>query len=548
MAAPTPTKPEQDIFRGCLKNQPRSVWGQTFASLAPLDSELESRLEEVETMKVKVKNMLLHSASELINNIQLINLLCRLGVSYHFEEEINEQLNHIFTILPKLLEDNDYDLCTLGNLFRILREYGYKMTCDVFEKFKDGDGEFTKDIANDVKGILSLYEASFLLMPGENILDEAMAFTRKHLEILAKNSSPHLQKHFRNSLMYPSHHTIGRLNTLHYISFYEEDNSANETLLIFAKLDYNRIQLVYRKELALLSMWWESFNVVENIPYARDRLVETYIWTIGMMFEPQYGISRMLICKYMAVLTLMDDTYDSYGTIDELKLFTAALQRITIDVVDELPEYMKFLYKVIVELIEDHDTQGCSSKTNFVREKMAEIATGYNLEAIWLKERKAPSFDEYMKNGKVTSVYDMITSVLFLGMNNMGTKEITWIRNEPKIVVGAKLHPRFLNDINSLRTDETKREDFPKAVDCYTIQYGVSQDEAIEAILKMLQNKWKEMNEDFLKPHTIPRILLKYTLNYARTSIFFYGDTDLFTYIHNTKEYVASFFINPLSM
>ncbi|XP_065850659.1 terpene synthase 5-like [Euphorbia lathyris] len=545
MAVPTPTKSE-DIFRGCLKNRPNSVWGQSFASLAPEDSELESHTKDVEALKVKVKNILLNSAEELTHNIHIINLLCRLGVSYHFEEEINEQLNHIFTMLPKLLEDNDYDLCTLSNLFRVLRQYGYKMTSYVFKKFKDEHGDFKEDIVNDVKGVLCLYEACFLAIHGEDILDEALAFTRKHLEILAENSSHHIQKHIRNSLMYPSHRTIERLDALHYISFYEEDESVDETLLKFAKLDYNGLQLLYRKELALLSKWWKNLNVMENLPYARDRLVESYMWALGSIFEPQYSVSRMLICKYVAVITPMDDTYDSYGTIEELRFLTAALQRSTIEALDELPESMKFIYRAIFELTENDDTEGCSCKITFVKEMMAELAIAYNMEAIWLKERKAPPFNEYMKNGKVTSTYDILTSAFILGVENMGMKEILWVRNDPEIVVGAKLYPRFLNDIDGVRTDETKRGDFPKAVDCYMIHYGVSQNEAVEAILKILEDKWKSMNEYLLKPTTVPRILLKYTFNYARISIFLYQGTDWFTYGHNMKQLIASLFINPL--
>ncbi|XP_065847200.1 terpene synthase 5-like [Euphorbia lathyris] len=542
------TKAEQDIFRGCLKNQPRSFWGQTFASLSPMDSELESHTKQVETMKIKVKNMLLHSTEELTYNIRFIDLLCRLGVSYHFEDEINKQLNHIFTILPKLLEDNDYDIYTLASLFRVLRQHGFKMSCDVFKKFQDEDEKFKEDIANDVKGIICLYEACFLAIPGEDILDEALSFTRKHLEILADNSSPHLQKHIRNSLMYPSHRTIERLDALNYISFYEEDEYADETLLKFVKLDYNRLQLLYRKELASLSRWWKDLNVAENLPYARDRLVEAYMWAVGFIFEPQYSISRMFICKYISLLTPVDDTYDSYGTIEELQLLTTAFQRFTVEAVDELPEYMKFLYKLVFQLTEDDDAQGCSCKTTFAREMIKELVIGYNVEAIWLKERKAPSFDEYMKNGNVTSTYNSLTSAFILGIENIGMKEILWIRNDPEIIVGAKFHPRFLNDINGVRTDETKRGDCLKAVDCYMIQYGVSQDEAIKAILKILENKWKGMNEDLLKPTTLPRILLKYTFNFARTGIFFYQGTDYFTYGHNMKQHITSLFINPLPM
>ncbi|KAF2287650.1 hypothetical protein GH714_002121 [Hevea brasiliensis] len=76
---------------------------------------------------------------------------------------------------------------------------------NVFKKFKDSDGKFSKAISNDVKGILSLYEASFVSMRGEDILDEAIAFARPLLESLAMQSSPHLAKHINDALSMPFH-------------------------------------------------------------------------------------------------------------------------------------------------------------------------------------------------------------------------------------------------------------------------------------------------------------------------------------------------------
>lgn len=123
----------------------------------------------------------------------------------------------------------------------------------MFEKFKDSDGAFKKTICSDVKGLLSLYEATFLSVHGEDILDEALVFTRQNLETLVAQSSPPLAERIRNALVRPFHQGIERLEARQYISFYEGDESRNETLLKFAKLDFNRLQLLYKQELAILS-------------------------------------------------------------------------------------------------------------------------------------------------------------------------------------------------------------------------------------------------------------------------------------------------------
>ncbi|XP_065854928.1 terpene synthase 5-like [Euphorbia lathyris] len=543
-------KPEQDVLRGASRNVPAGIWGYSFASISPLDSEMESYTKKVDEIKEKVKEMLIQSTKELSYNIEFIDLLCRLGVFYHFEDEIDTQLDHIFTILPNVLEDNNYELSTLATLFRVLRQHGYKMSSDVFKKFKDVDGEFKSSMINDVKGLLCLYEACFLAIHGEDILDEALSFARKHLETIAENSSQHLQKHIRNALISPCHHNMARQDTLNYISFYEADESPNETLLKFAKLDFNRVQLIYRKELASVSTWWKNTSIVENLPYARDRITEAYIWAIGNMFEPQYGLSRMLLCKHVQLEAVVDDTYDSYATMDEVKQFAAALERFTADSIDELPEYMQFLLRCILKFFEDTEkdvTEKCSYKASYSREMLKELARSYLVEKLWQNDGVVPSFDEYMPIGKVSSTFGFVTSAVLQGIENMGIKEILWIRNSPPMVDSTLYFGRLMNDIAE-RKDETKREDFPKGMDCYMKQYGVSRHEAIEAILRLLDDKWKVMNEDSFKQTTVPKILRKYIFNFARMSMVFYRERDYFTYESSSKESIEAMFINPIPM
>ena len=126
----------------------------------------------------------------------------------------------------------------------------------MFDKFKDNNGEFKKTIINDVKGILSLYEASFLSVHGEQVLDEALVFTKANLESSAIQSSPRLGDHIRNALICPFNKGLPRIEARKYISYYEEDESRNDTLLKFAKIDFNRVQLLHKQELSILSRYF----------------------------------------------------------------------------------------------------------------------------------------------------------------------------------------------------------------------------------------------------------------------------------------------------
>lgn len=61
--------------------------------------------------------------------------------------------------------------------------------------------------------------------------------------------------------------------------------------------------------------------------FARDRLMENFFWTVGVGFEPEFGYFRRMITKINALITTIDDVYDVYGTLDELQLFTNAVER-----------------------------------------------------------------------------------------------------------------------------------------------------------------------------------------------------------------------------
>lgn len=118
-----------------------------------------------------------------------------------------------------------------------------------FNKFVDKDGKFKESLRNDAKGMLSLYEAAHLRHHNEDILEEALIFSKDNLEILAKNSNPHMIKNILEAFKMPFHKSVPRLAAIRYISLYAEEESKDESLLLFAKLDFNQVQLLHQKEL-----------------------------------------------------------------------------------------------------------------------------------------------------------------------------------------------------------------------------------------------------------------------------------------------------------
>ena len=124
------------------------------------------------------------------------------------------------------------------------------MIAEVFSSFKDELGNFKAHLCEDTKGMLHLYEASYLLVEGENILEHERDFTSKHLEDFAKrNKNQYLAILVSHSLELPLHWRLPRLEARWFIDIYERSEDMNPTLVELAKLDFNMVQATHQEDL-----------------------------------------------------------------------------------------------------------------------------------------------------------------------------------------------------------------------------------------------------------------------------------------------------------
>lgn len=68
-------------------------------------------------------------------------------------------------------------------------------------------------------------------------------------------------------------------------------------------------------------------GLAPKLSFSRDRLMECFFWTVGMAFEPNLSDLRKGLTQVASLITTIDDIYDVYGTLDELELFTSAVER-----------------------------------------------------------------------------------------------------------------------------------------------------------------------------------------------------------------------------
>jgi NH3-dependent NAD+ synthetase len=98
------------------------------------ETDNEEINEQVEELKEKVRKMLMAPGEKPSQKLNFIDTIQRLGVSYHFEKEIQEILQQLHKTLHDCDHDheNDDDLYTVALRFRLRRHHGYYISCGTF--------------------------------------------------------------------------------------------------------------------------------------------------------------------------------------------------------------------------------------------------------------------------------------------------------------------------------------------------------------------------------------------------------------------------------
>ncbi|KAL0294527.1 UNVERIFIED_CONTAM: Germacrene-D synthase [Sesamum radiatum] len=503
--------------------------------------------EELRRQKEMVRKVLAQTPDHSYHKLELIDATQRLGVGYQFEEEINKSLQYIHdTYLEYSSKDNDLRIVALR--FRLLREQGCPVSCDVFNKFIDGEGNFKLSLIKNIKGMLELFEAAQFRMAEEEILEKALEFSSSNLESLLPNMSSSLSKQVKEALKIPILKSSSRVGAKKFISIYQQDESHNEILFNFAKLDFNIIQKMHQKELSDITRWWKDLDFANRLPFARDRVVECYFWALGVYFEPHYHIARRMLTKIINLTSILDDIYDVYGTLDDLQVFTDFFQRWDVNNLEQLPSYMRICFEalsdVYIEMENELEKIGELYRIQYAKEEMQKLVRAYLEEAKWSYNKYTLTMEEYMKVALVSGAYMMLSTTSLVGMGNLVTKkDFDCITSEPLLVLTSTTICRLTNDLVGYGFEKK-----PTAVECYMNENGASKEEAFAELEKQVMNGWKDMNQEWLRP-TVPVSMpvLTRVLNFTRIAHLFYVEEDEYTNSQaNIKDIIHDVLVEPV--
>ncbi|KAH9751601.1 Beta-myrcene/(E)-beta-ocimene synthase 2 [Citrus sinensis] len=207
---------------------------------------------------------------------------------------------------------------------------------------------------------------------------------------------------------------------------------------------------------------------------------------MGVGSEPQFAYCRRIVTIAIALITVIDDIYDVYGTLDELELFTAAVERWDI-----------------------HYWLGL-------------IQAGL-VEAKWYHSKYTPTLGEFLENGLVSVAGPIVTMSAYLsGTNPIIQKELEFLESNPDFVHWSCKIFRLQDDLGT-SSDEIQRGDVPKSIQCYMHETGASEEVAREHIKDMMRQMWRKVNAYRAdKDSPVSQNTVDFMLNLVRMSHFMY--------------------------
>ncbi|XP_042446661.1 alpha-terpineol synthase, chloroplastic-like [Zingiber officinale] len=323
-------------------------------------------------------------------------------------------------------------------------------------------------------------------------------------------------------------------------------------LLLLAKLDFNALQNIYKRELNELSRWWTDLGLPQKLPFFRDRLTENYLWTVGWAMEPDCWAFRELQTKTNCFITMIDDVYDVYGTLHELELFTDIMERWDVNAIDKLPEYMKICFLAVFNTVNDVGYEVMRDKgvdiIPYLKRAWAELCKIYMREARWYHAGHTPTLDEYLDGAWISISGALILSTAYCMGKDLTKEDLDKFSTYPSIVQPSCMLLRLHDDFGT-STDELARGDVQKAVQCCMHERKVPEAVAREHIKQVMEAKWRELNGNRVATSSFEEYFQNVAINVPRAAQFFYGKGD--GYAHSdgeTQKQVMSLLIEPVQL
>ncbi|XP_075663578.1 (3S,6E)-nerolidol synthase 1-like [Castanea sativa] len=468
----------------------------------------------------KFKNILSKLVGDPFEGLNMVDAILRLGIEYHFQEEIETILKRQYMIFSAHA-GHDHDLYEAALRFRLLRQDGYHVSADVFNKFKNKEGNFKLELGEHISGLMELYDASEVSINEEDILDEAKDFSRHLLEANLKHLDHQQARFILNTLEHPYHKSLPRFMAKDLPDNFKGARSWVKHLQELAKMDFKMVQSIHQQELLQIFKWWKGLGLAKKLNFARNQPLKWYMWTAACLTDPSLTYQRVELTKPIAMVYVIDDLFDVYGTLDELTLFTNAVNRWELSATEKLSDSLKICFVALYDITNEISYKVYKrtgwNPIDSLKKAWASLCNAFLIEAQWFASGNLPKAEEYMKNAhESTGIHVVLVYMFFLLGEGISKETVELLDSNPSITSSVATILRLWDDLGNAQDEDQNGHD-GSYIECYRKErQGCSVEDAKSHVFKMISNAWKQLNKDCLNPNPFPASFIKASLNFAR--------------------------------
>ncbi|CAL1397699.1 unnamed protein product [Linum trigynum] len=556
---------KQDLRRSA--NYKPNIWEYGFLqSLSAKDQEIRQYEVRAEKLKEEAKLIFAEVAGDdLVAKLELIDSVRKLGLASFFEDEIKEALDQVVSFfIGKPISHMKCGLHFYALSFRLLRQHGYHVSQDMFiDEFMDKPTRsfMESKCCGDTLGLVELFEDSHLGLEHEDIMEEANCFSARILKSsypsLLLHHDKDLEERVAHALELPIHWRVQWFDVKWQIKVHERGRAkkVDKALIDLAKVNFNVVQSALQKDLRQIS----------RLDFTRDRIVESFLCSVGLAIEPEFSGFRIRLTKVIIMILILDDVYDVYGSLEELKQFTAAIDKWNARKVDKLPEPMKLCFQTLTDITEDisieiQNERGWDHEVQPHLERVwGDFCKAMLVEAKWCRDGRTPSLKEYLTNGSVSTSSGTVIAVhsFCSVLDNNTTRGMKGLseKNHHHLIHNVCLVIRLCNDIGTSKVEQERGEAASSSIACYMREANTTEEKAKDHIKGLITKVWKKINEQCFgrrqPPMITPGLFVDITTNMARVAHNLYQHGDGFggqDHKHHHKKQILSLLVHPLKL
>lgn len=295
-------------------------------------------------------------------------------------------------------------------------------------------------------------------------------------------------------------------------------------------------------------------GLIENFNFMRDRLVESFMCAVGLVFQPMHSSFRKWLTKMVVFVLVIDDIYDNYGSLEELQHFTNAVDRWDPKEIQRLPKCMKLGFQALYDTInqmanEIEKEKGWKGVLPNLTKVWADFCNALFVESKWSNNGYTPTLREYLSNAWISSSGAMLAVHSFFSIMDEATEEMADFLNKSQdLVYNSSLIIRLCNDLGT-STAELERGDVASSILCHMQEVNVSEEMARNHIKAMISETWTKINGQCFNRAPLLQSFVNITTNFARVahSLYQYGD-GFGVQDRNTKKTILSLLVEPISI